>query len=91
MVLSLATRSLQGRGDVVERRVQPIKHVLNLALRDDERRAEGDRVVREGADDEAALEGACGDLRREAGRVLGLGCLVGDEFDGADQTDAARL
>ena len=57
-----------------------------------QRRAERDDVA-DGADDQAFLVAELGELGPErAGRIEGrFGVLVGDEFQRADQTDAARF
>ena len=86
-------RPLQRLHRRLERRLEAVEQVVDLAIVDDERRADADGVARQGPDDEAVLLG----VRRDGGgrlggrRVLRPGALVLDDLNGADEADAARL
>src|SRR5262245_33988266 len=86
----LALRPIEGQ---VEGATEAGEQRVDLVGRNDERRTDRHRVARERPHDEALLLGKAHALRRH--HLLGierlLRSLVGDEFDGTDKAQSARL
>src|SRR5690348_6596526 len=83
----------QPRRGLIERRLDPVPDFLDLGLGRDQGRAERDHIARHGAHDQPILLAYGRDERASAlRRGEGDFCrFVADEFDRADEADAARL
>jgi hypothetical protein len=91
--LSFAGGSADAHGDVFERSFKTVEHHVDFIVRDDQWWAERDRVVDHRAKHETPLLGGRNDGGADChfGREGRARCLVGRQFDRADEANAPRF